>query len=149
MRLELDSMIPFFSIVLDSNATIILGGRFTSYNGTTSNQIIRLNSDFTINNVAIGNGFNGNTVNIIAIQSDQKILATGNYAQYDNIPSNDIVRLNSDFTIDMASNPIYTIDITYTDISTSTTPTSLLGTILENCVNILNNSDMNLSCIIV
>lgn len=134
------------SIILDSSGTIIVGGTFSSYNGTTSNQIIILNSDFTINTIAVGNGFNGGRVN--AIQSDNKIVVVGIFTQYDSIASNNIVQLNSDLTINMASNPIYTIIVTYTDVSTSTTPTSLFGTVLENCVNIENNIDMNLSCFI-
>jgi uncharacterized delta-60 repeat protein len=88
------------TIALQSDGKTLVGGLFTSYNGTTSNRIIRLNSDGSIDNTfSIGTGFN-NPVNIIAIQSDGKILVGGLFTSYNGTTSNRIIRLNSDGSID-------------------------------------------------
>jgi len=46
-----------------------------------------------------GSGFNG-IVRAIEVQSDGKILLGGDFTEYNGIPFNHLVRLNSDFTID-------------------------------------------------
>ena len=87
-------------IQIQSDGKILIGGLFTSYNGTTSNRIIRLNSDGIIDNTFnIGTGFNFN-VNTLQIQSDGKILAGGTFSSYNGTTINRIIRLNSDGSID-------------------------------------------------
>lgn len=79
---------------------IIVGGDFTSYNGTTSNRMILLNPDGSQNtsfNIQ-GTGFN-NRVRSSAIQSDGKILVGGEFNNY-NGTSGSLLRLNADGTID-------------------------------------------------
>jgi uncharacterized delta-60 repeat protein len=84
-----------FTIKQQSDGKILVGGAFTSYNGTTRNRIIRLNSDGSIDNTfSIGNGFSGNgSVLIIQIQSDGRILVGGQFTFYNVIGSNRIIRL--------------------------------------------------------
>jgi uncharacterized delta-60 repeat protein len=87
-------------IKIQSDNKILVGGNFTTYSGVTSNRIIRLNSDGTIDNTfSIGTGF-GSYVNHIAIQSDNKILVGGNFTTYSGVTSNGVIRLNSDGSID-------------------------------------------------
>jgi uncharacterized delta-60 repeat protein len=93
-----------FSIQIQSDGKILVGGSFTSYNGTTRNRIIRLNSDGSIDNTFnIGTGFN-NRVSEIKIQSDGKILVGGWFTSYNGTTSNRIIRLNSDGSIDNTFN---------------------------------------------
>ena len=93
-----DNAVYEFSI--QSDGKILVGGAFTSYDGTTSNRIIRLNFDGSIDNTFVtGAGFD-NIVNIIKIQSDGKILVGGYFTNYDGVLSNYIIRLNSDGSID-------------------------------------------------
>jgi uncharacterized delta-60 repeat protein len=100
------------TIALQSDGKILVGGWFTSYNGTTRNRIIRLNSDGTIDNTFnIGSGFtnpnpswSGDPVSDIKIQSDGKILIVGRFLLYNETQSNYIIRLNSDGTIDNTFN---------------------------------------------
>jgi uncharacterized delta-60 repeat protein len=107
-----------FTIALQSDGKILVGGGFTSYDGTFSNNIIRLNSDGSIDNTfVIGGGFNGQ-VNTIQIQSDGKILIGGGFSEYDTAPSSGIIRLNSDGSVDNTfvvgdgfNNVVYTIEI--------------------------------------
>ncbi len=88
------------SIALQSDGKIIVGGDFISYNGISSLNIVRLNTDGTIDNSFIyGTGFFGR-VNCTAIQSDGKILVGGQFSSYNGVTENDIIRLNSDGTRD-------------------------------------------------
>ena len=88
------------SIAIQSDGKILVGGNFTSYNGTSANHIIRLNSDGSVDTSFVyGTGFNGDVYSI-AIQSDSKILVGGFFTTYDGTGANNIIRLNTDGTID-------------------------------------------------
>lgn len=92
------------AIAIQSDGKILIGGTFTSYNGTARNRIIRLNTDGTIDNsFTVGTGFN-NTVNTITIQSDGKIIVGGQFTNYAGTSRNFIARLNSDGTNDATFN---------------------------------------------
>jgi uncharacterized delta-60 repeat protein len=90
------------SIAIQPDGKILIGGFFTIFNGTTSNRIVRLNSDgttdteFTTN---ISTGFNSG-VTSFAIQSDGKIIIGGVFTTLIGGTANRIVRLNSDGTRD-------------------------------------------------
>jgi uncharacterized delta-60 repeat protein len=85
-----------FTIAIQDDGKILVGGQFTSYAGTTQNRITRLNSDGSRDTgFSIGTGFNG-VVWTIAIQDDGKILVGGNFTSYDGTTQNRITRLNSD-----------------------------------------------------
>ena len=87
-----------------SNGKIMVGGAFTSYSGATSNRIIRLNSDGTIDNTfSIGTGFNNHVLSI-TVQSNGKILVSGNFTSYNGTTVRNIVRLFSDGTLDTTLN---------------------------------------------
>lgn len=109
------------STVIQSDGKIVVGGSFTSYNGTSVNRIIRLNSDGSIDPSFIsGSGLNG-TVYAIAIQPDNKIIIGGNFTTYDGTTRNKIGRLNADGTLDLTfnSNAGYTNSIFTLDIQTN------------------------------
>jgi uncharacterized delta-60 repeat protein len=85
-----------YSIAVQTNGKILVGGSFTSYNGVESNKIIQLNSDGSKDtSFVIGTGFN-TTVNSIVLQSDGKILLGGVFISYNGVASNRIIRLKSD-----------------------------------------------------
>ena len=91
------------NIKLQSDGKIICCGLFTSFNGTTSNYIARLNSDGSLDSsFNVGTGFSGITGYAvgIAIQSDGKVLVTGYFTSYNGTTSNRIVRLNTNGSID-------------------------------------------------
>lgn len=135
------------TIKVESDGNIIIGGDFLNYNGTSSESIIRLDNTFNVETVAVGTGFDSGVFDVL-LESDGKIVAGGQFTTYDGDSALRIIRLNEDFTPDVLANPIYTITVTHTDVSTSTEPTSLFGTVLENCVEIVSNQDMNLICTI-
>jgi uncharacterized delta-60 repeat protein len=91
-------------ITQQSDGKMIYVGYFTSYAGVAANRIIRLNTDFSIDDTFVyGTGFNGET-NAVAIQPDGKILVGGNFTQYNGTARNRIVRLNTDGSLDTTFN---------------------------------------------
>ena len=86
-------------INIQPDGKILVGGGFSTYNGTTRNRIIRLNSNGSIDtSFNIGTGFNGN-VFTIDIQPDGKILVGGDFTTYNGTTSNRIIRLNPNGSI--------------------------------------------------
>lgn len=93
------------SINLQTDGKIIVGGQFSSYNGSTATRIIRLNTDGTIDpSFVTGSGFNSSVKKII-IQPDGKIIVVGTFSTYNGAASKYIVRLNADGTKDSSFNP--------------------------------------------
>jgi uncharacterized delta-60 repeat protein len=94
------------NIVLEQpDGKILIAGSFTSYNGTTSNRIARLNSDGSLDtsfNISTGAG---NTINAMVLQPDGKILIGGSFTTYAGTSINRIARLNTDGTLDSTFNP--------------------------------------------
>ncbi len=94
-----------YSIVLQADGKILVGGDFTSYNGITQNSIARLNADGSIDtSFNMGNGLTTSGgmafVNTMAIQNDGKILVGGRFTDYNGTPRQRIARINTDGTID-------------------------------------------------
>jgi uncharacterized delta-60 repeat protein len=88
------------ALAIQSDGKVIVGGSFTSYQDITTNRIIRLNSDGTRDtSFDIGTGFT-DTVNVVTIRSDGKILVGGRFTTYQGVAANRIIRLNSDGTRD-------------------------------------------------
>ena len=97
-----DNFVNFIKIQSDNK--ILIGGNFTTYSGVTTNRIIRLNTDGSIDNTFnIGTGFD-NSIISIDIQSDNKILIGGNFTTYSGVTTNRIIRLNTDGSIDETFN---------------------------------------------
>lgn len=85
--------------VLSDNKILAAGG-FTTYSGSASRCIIRINEDGTKDNsFNVGTGTNTN-VNSIAVQDDGKIILGGFFTTYSGSSNNRIVRLNTDGTKD-------------------------------------------------
>jgi uncharacterized delta-60 repeat protein len=96
---------------IQSDGKILVGGSFTSYNGTSANYIIRLNSDGTVDGTFnYGTGFSGVLVNgpfvlDIDVDNNNKIYVTGGFTTYNGVSNNNgIIRLNQDGSKDTAFN---------------------------------------------
>jgi uncharacterized delta-60 repeat protein len=94
-----------FCAALDSNKDLYVGGSFSTYKGTSANNIVKVNG----NTAAIDNTFNygvgfNNQVNKIRIQADGKIIVGGVFTTYSGSTVNRIVRLNTNGTIDNTFN---------------------------------------------
>lgn len=94
-----------YSTSLQSDGKIIIGGSFTSYQGTARNGIARINTDGSLDTTfAPGVGLSG-TAYSTAIQSDGKLVVGGSFTSFNGTPANGIVRLNTDGSLDTSFNP--------------------------------------------
>ncbi len=89
------------TIVLQTDGKILVGGEFTSFNGTACNGMVRLNTDGSVDPLFVSGIETGSIVKTISIQGDGKIIAggTGMGTAFKNI-----ARLNTDGSIDPAFN---------------------------------------------
>ena len=96
-------------IKVQPDGKIVAVGGFTSYSGAARNNIIRINTDGTRDDTFnIGTGFTGSLAGYpkcVAIQSDDKILVSGQMTQYSgSLIGTGILRINTDGTIDTTFN---------------------------------------------
>lgn len=92
------------SIGVQNDDKILLGGEFNSYNGVTKNNLVRINSDGSLDNTFdIGIGPNKPLKSVLC-QSNGKIIVGGNFQSFNNISANSIIRLNNDGTKDNTFN---------------------------------------------
>ena len=94
-----------YSTAIQSDGKIIVGGYFTSFNGTTRNYIARLNTDGSLDaSFNPGTGFNADVWST-SIQSDGKIIVGGRFTSFNGTTRNYIARLNTDGSLDTSFNP--------------------------------------------
>jgi len=94
---------------------ILVGGRFTSYQGALQNRLIRLNPDGSKDtSFDIGTGFNFD-VEAIVLQPDGKILVGGSFDKFKGVTQNSVIRLNvngskdESFVIGYGGNTVYAL----------------------------------------
>lgn len=93
-----------YASAFQSSGKIIVVGIFTHYNGTASNNIVRINTDGSIDNTfAVGTGLSA-VAGCVAVQSDDKILIGGYFTSYNGNASIRLIRLNSNGTYDNTFN---------------------------------------------
>lgn len=91
------------ALAVQTDGKIVLGGAFTTYDGTSSVRVARisnagiLDATFTTN---IGTGANGVVTSVVVQPSDQKILVAGFFTAFNGTTVNRICRLNTDGTLD-------------------------------------------------
>lgn len=100
---------PIFTTIIQSDEKIILGGNFTQYNGTNVSNLIRVNSNgtldstFNFENPFIGNDSESyyiDTIRSITLLSDGKLIVAGNGSVSGNFGRTIIFKLNSNGEID-------------------------------------------------
>ncbi|HSH67264.1 MAG TPA: delta-60 repeat domain-containing protein, partial [Bacteroidia bacterium] len=78
----------------------MVGGGFTTYNGTMANGIVRLAANGSIDNSFVtGTGFDGMVTSAL-LQTDGKIIVAGQFTSYNGTPVNKILRLKKNGSID-------------------------------------------------
>ena len=89
-----------YQICPQPDGKIIISGSFTKYNNVTVNRIARLLPNGNLDTTFMTGS--GSALNITGVQilTDNKILLTGNFTVFNNVPANRIVRLLSDGRID-------------------------------------------------
>ncbi|MCI0748499.1 MAG: hypothetical protein L0Y58_24085 [Verrucomicrobia subdivision 3 bacterium] len=94
-----------FSVAVQSDGKVLIGGFFTNVNGVARNRIARLNADGTLdgefqNALAGIGGLSASSVFSVAVQRDGKVLVAGNFYSVNGESRNHIARLNSDGSLD-------------------------------------------------
>jgi uncharacterized delta-60 repeat protein len=88
------------SIAIQEDGKIVVGGGFTSFNGTAIAGVCRLNADGSLDNsFSPGSGPN-NIVEAVAIQTDGKIIAGGLFSSFDGVSNGRLVRLEANGSLD-------------------------------------------------
>jgi uncharacterized delta-60 repeat protein len=105
-------MDQIWSLAMQNDGKIIVGGFFTYYSGNIIKRgIVRLNSDGSLDNTFNMNGTGLSNINNnydgvtgLTIQNDGKIIIGGLFSSYNGVSCNNIARLNSDGTLDLSFN---------------------------------------------
>ncbi len=100
-----------FSMVVQPDGKILIGGNFLAYNGAAQSRIARLNTDGSVDtSFQTGAGVTGTgglltRVNTALLQADGKLLIAGNFSGYNGSPRNCVARLNPDGSLDTSFQP--------------------------------------------
>ncbi|MBK7751647.1 MAG: T9SS type A sorting domain-containing protein [Flavobacteriales bacterium] len=105
-----------YTVALQTDGRILVGGDFTSYEGVARNRIIRLNADGTVDpTFDPGTGFN-DPVHALVIQPDGKILVGGDFTSFNGATRERIARLNADGSLDATFQPCEGFNDRVTDL---------------------------------
>jgi len=94
-----------YAVAVDGLGKVLVGGDFTSVNGSAHTNLARLNTNGTLDtsfNPAAGTDY---AVNSIVVQTDGKVLLGGFFTQVNGRGRNCIARLNADGTLDTGFDP--------------------------------------------
>ncbi len=92
-------------VVVQPDGNILIGGHFYNFNGTGQIRIARLLTTGELDPAFLtGNGAQY-LVKDIALQPDARILVAGFFSAFNDVPSNGIVRLNTDGSVDTSFDP--------------------------------------------
>lgn len=84
------------SIALQADGKILVGGRFAAFNGSPAGNIVRLNTDGTVDTTFVAGAGADGAVNVIDLQLDGKILVGGDFLKFNNITRRGVTRLLAD-----------------------------------------------------
>jgi uncharacterized delta-60 repeat protein len=89
------------SVAAQTDGKILIGGYFSTYNGTARGSVARLNKDGSLDTsfLATGSGAGG-SVGCVAVQADGKILIAGAFGTYNGTSRGGLARLNADGSLD-------------------------------------------------
>lgn len=121
-----------FSLAIQPDNKIIVGGTFNGYDSNTVANIVRLNSDGTFDSsFSTGAGFS-DKVSSIVVQSDNKILMAGPFTTYDGNSIPYLVRLNSNGSVDGSFNTSINFDGTINSAVIQSNGKIIVGGVFNN-----------------
>jgi uncharacterized delta-60 repeat protein len=92
------------AIAIQSDGRILIGGYFTSVNGTVLNHIARLNTDGSVDGTFEPGLGASDAVFSIALQSDGRIVLGGEFTECSGVTRNRVTRLNANGSVDPTIN---------------------------------------------
>jgi uncharacterized delta-60 repeat protein len=122
-----------YAVATQVDGKIILGGSFSSYGGQTRNNVVRIQTDGTLDTSFVSSQEFNKVVLALAIQPDSKIFIGGEFSSYNGVVRNNIARLaNTTIISDLhLTSPVFAPDMTdatdtgssnHDDITSDTTP---------------------------
>jgi uncharacterized delta-60 repeat protein len=97
---------PFvYSLAVQNDGKVVVGGQFTSVNGVARTNIARLNGDGSLDasfvtGAVMPDASPGSIVQSVALQPDGKIVFSGEFISVNGVARTNIARLNSDGSLD-------------------------------------------------
>jgi uncharacterized delta-60 repeat protein len=90
-----------YALALQPDGKVLIGGQFSSVNGTARSSIARLNADGSLDSDFAPGGTQSNgSVSALALQSDGKVLIGGLFTSMNGAPRSSLARLNADGSLD-------------------------------------------------
>ena len=121
-------------MTIQPDGKILAGGQFASYNGNSSNSLVRLNDDGTFDTsfttgtgIATAVGYSAPIVNTVAVQSDGDLLVGGWFFTYQGVASNGLVRLNNNGLVDTGFNVAIGFNSTVNSLNIQTDHRIVIG----------------------
>jgi len=96
---------PVYSVKIQADEKIIVGGHFTSYNGSTINRLARLNTDGTLDPTFNTGTGPANAIIDLEIQADGKIVIGGVFTSYAGTTRNKLARVHTTGGLDISFAP--------------------------------------------
>ena len=93
-----------FAVEELNDGKIVVAGQYNTYNGTSTGQIIRLNTDGSLDNTFISGTANDGVIDIFDVKDDGKIAIGGDFITYNGYTSSQFALLNEDGSVDMDFN---------------------------------------------
>src|SRR5437867_3327797 len=94
-----------FSIALQLDGKLVIGGQFTTFNGTNRSRIARLNADGSLDlSFDPGTGADGD-VYAVAVKEDGKVVIGGGFTSVNGVPNRYVARLLANGMVDTTFNP--------------------------------------------
>ncbi len=90
-----------WSLAIQSDGKVVIGGQFTTIDGIARKNIARLNTDGSLDTSFL-NGLSGASswIRSLILQNDGKVVIGGNFANVNSQPRSGIARLNDDGSLD-------------------------------------------------
>ena len=94
-----------YVVAWQPDGKVLVGGAFTTVNGTGNRYVARLNADGSVDDTFAPGSSVNNDLRALAVQPDGKILIAGRFTTVAGQTRNRIARLNEDGTLDTTFNP--------------------------------------------
>jgi uncharacterized delta-60 repeat protein len=94
-----------WAIALQADGKAVIGGAFTSFNGTARNRVARLNTNGSLDTgIAFSGGANGPVFSLV-LDADGRFLIGGDFTTYNGVSRNRIARLATNGALDTTFDP--------------------------------------------
>ncbi|MFL0683614.1 MAG: delta-60 repeat domain-containing protein [Algoriphagus aquaeductus] len=128
-----------WTVALQADGKILIGGDFTLFNGVPRSGIARLNSDGSVDsNFTIGSGFDGRVYSIF-IQHNEKILVGGEFGGFNGVSRRYSARLETTGILDLSYFPGFQGGGVRSIVSTSDGSIYLAGGFTFNIVKLTSS----------